>query len=179
MVQCNGRAVLVDDIIIAYGSNQTMGHMRASQQFEVVVKALVQSGLTLKAHSRLWCSKAWPNPEDPPFVNAVLLMSTKSSAQALLHDLQLIEKDFGRILSERNAPRSVDLDIIYFSDLILNTDSLTIPHKSAHERGFVMGPLSEIYPNWIHPILKKTAFELWKNAKIGADARPMEVENEI
>jgi 2-amino-4-hydroxy-6-hydroxymethyldihydropteridine diphosphokinase len=164
------------NIIIAYGSNLTIGHDGPSQQFEAVVKALVSQNLSLKSRSSLWSSEAWPDPNDPPFVNAVLHMKTSLTPQALMSVLKQVERDFGRRPSFKNAPRPIDLDIIFFGDLILRSEELIIPHPLAHERGFVMAPLNEIAPDWIHPLLNENAFELWQKSKIGSDAKPFNTD---
>jgi len=176
VIEMNGAVGFAFDIIIAYGSNQNSGPMVASQQFEAVVKALVHSGLRLKAQSRIWGSKAWPNTSDPPFVNAVLKMSTSLDPSALLIQLKAIESKFGRKTGPRNAPRTVDLDIIAYADLVIRSEGLIIPHESAHLRAFVMGPLCEIDPDWHHPVLGIGAKSLWQAATIGADAKPIQLD---
>lgn len=86
--------------------------------------------------------------EQPDFINAVAIIHTTFSPYQLLHALQDIEQQFGRERSFRNAPRTLDLDIIDFSGEIYNQPELTLPHPRAHERGFVMHPLAEIAPDY-------------------------------
>ena len=71
-----------------------------------------------------------------------------------------------------NAPRTLDLDLIAHGRTILNTPNLILPHRRAYERRFVMGPLAEIAPGWVHPVVGKTAVLLAKAATVGADAEP-------
>ncbi|HVZ29121.1 MAG TPA: 2-amino-4-hydroxy-6-hydroxymethyldihydropteridine diphosphokinase, partial [Asticcacaulis sp.] len=77
-----------------------------------------------------------------------------------------------------NTPRVLDLDLIAYGRVILNGGSgLILPHPRAQDRAFVMGPISEILPDWVHPVLQKTAAELYKKAEIGKDAYPLEAED--
>ncbi len=94
-------------------------------------------------------------PQDQPkFTNAVIKVETRLSPFKLLLLLQTIEKEIGREKTVLWGPRVIDLDIIFYGDLIINTDSLVIPHPKAHERRFVMEPLLEIEPTAWHPAKK-------------------------
>ncbi|HTN40120.1 MAG TPA: 2-amino-4-hydroxy-6-hydroxymethyldihydropteridine diphosphokinase [Asticcacaulis sp.] len=162
-------------VFIAYGSNLLSGPVTASQAFSEVVKALQEEGLFVNKISRLWASKAWPEPDDPPYVNAVVQIATDLQPielMLLLHDL---ERGSGRIRDGRlNAPRVLDLDLIAFGDQVMRGEKgLILPHPRAADRAFVMGPLAEIAPDWIHPVLRKTATDLFKSATIGTDAHPL------
>jgi 2-amino-4-hydroxy-6-hydroxymethyldihydropteridine diphosphokinase len=89
-----------------------------------------------------------------------------------LHDL---EREAGRVRDGRlNAPRVLDLDLISYGDVVMRgEEGLILPHPRAAERAFVMGPLAEIAPDWIHPDLQRTATELLTAATIGIDAYPL------
>ncbi len=86
--------------------------------------------------------------------------------------LLAIEREFGRRRGAPNAPRTLDLDLIAHGRAILETGDLILPHPRAHLRRFVMGPLAQIAPAWIHPVLGRTAADLARFAPIGADAAP-------
>jgi 2-amino-4-hydroxy-6-hydroxymethyldihydropteridine diphosphokinase len=90
------------------------------------------------------------------FVNAVALCSTSLSPGRLLEDLAAIENRFGRSRYERWGPRTLDLDIVAFGDLVIETVALTLPHPRLHERKFVLIPLLEILPEWKHPLLRRS-----------------------
>ncbi len=163
-------------VFIAYGSNLLSGRVTASQAFSDVVKVLQARGLIVNKISRLWSSKAWPNPDDPPYVNAVLQIETDlepSELMSLLHD---VERDAGRMRDGRlNTPRVLDLDLIAFGDVVMSGEKgLILPHPRAAERAFVMGPLAEIAPDWVHPVLKQSAVALFRHATIGTDAYPLD-----
>jgi 2-amino-4-hydroxy-6-hydroxymethyldihydropteridine diphosphokinase len=82
----------------------------------------------------------------PDFINAVALIQTQLSPLALLHALQALELQSGRERPFKNAPRTLDLDIIFYGDLSLNTPELTLPHPRWYERAFVLQPLAEVWP---------------------------------
>ena len=91
-------------------------------------------------------------PSQPDFLNACALLDVELTAQALLKILLEIERKFGRVRGEHWGPRTLDLDILLFEDLILETPDLQIPHPRMHERAFVLVPLAEIAPDWIDPV---------------------------
>ena len=93
--------------------------------------------------------------------------------QAVLKGLFSIEQAFERKRIARNAPRTLDLDLIAYGREVLDTPGLTLPHPRAHRRRFVMGPIAEIAPAWVHPVLGRTAAELAASATVGTDAAPV------
>ena len=101
--------------------------------------------------SSWWSSLAWPDPQDPPFLNGVVMVRTAHDPHELMAALGRIEDAFGRERSVRNAPRTLDLDLIAYGRLSGELDGLILPHPRAAERRFVMGPIVEIAPLWRHP----------------------------
>jgi 2-amino-4-hydroxy-6-hydroxymethyldihydropteridine diphosphokinase len=102
-------------------------------------------------------------PNSPDFLNAVAEIETSLDPHALLDRLLNTEAQLGRIRTHKWAPRTIDLDIIFYADQILASPRLTIPHPLMHQRAFVLKPLAEVAPNALHPILKQTATHLLKN----------------
>ena len=100
--------------------------------------------------------------KQPKYINAVVKITTPLSSSALLDHLMQLEKDLGRDLLEKGLKksRSIDIDILSFNDEVIETKMLTIPHPFLHKRDFVLVPLAEIDPEWVHPILKKSSQEL-------------------
>jgi 2-amino-4-hydroxy-6-hydroxymethyldihydropteridine diphosphokinase len=94
------------------------------------------------------------------FVNAMVLCSTALSPDRLLKELAEIENRFGRLRHERWGPRALDLDIVAFGELVIETVALTLPHPRLHERKFVLIPLLEILPEWKHPLYRQSAREM-------------------
>ena len=101
--------------------------------------------------------------EQEDFLNSVCLLETELPPQDLLKKLKEIEKEMGRKKTFKDGPRIIDLDIIYYDDIVLNTPVLTIPHPRAHKRIFVMKGMLEIAPKHLHPILKITTEKIIKN----------------
>ncbi|MGC1783159.1 MAG: 2-amino-4-hydroxy-6-hydroxymethyldihydropteridine diphosphokinase [Acidobacteriaceae bacterium] len=98
----------------------------------------------------------------PDFLNAVVTLQTELSPEYLLAALLRIERDHGRDRSATppKGPRTLDLDLLAYDDLVLETPSLTLPHPSLAGRRFVLVPLAEIAPEWRHPVNRKTASQL-------------------
>lgn len=97
-----------------------------------------------------------------PFINGVAELSTELSPQEVLTEALSIEADLGRDRSSTNLARPIDLDLLLFGDLILHEPDLMIPHPRLHERRFVLEPLAEIAPNFIHPVLMEKMSDLLK-----------------
>ncbi len=118
-------------------------------------------GTDVLAISPCYVSPPLGPPGQPDYRNAVLMVRTRLSPHALLECLQRIEHAWGRTRSgERWGPRTLDLDLIAHHDAVMRTASLTLPHPRMHKRMFVLQPLCDIWPEWRHPWLKRTAREL-------------------
>ncbi|MFM1840525.1 MAG: 2-amino-4-hydroxy-6-hydroxymethyldihydropteridine diphosphokinase [Bacteroidota bacterium] len=110
--------------------------------------------------SSVYETAAWGKEDQPAFLNQALLMETNLKAEDVMNILLQIEKNMGRIRQEHLGPRTIDLDIIFFNDQIMNTENLTIPHPQMQKRNFVLTPLNEIAPDFIHPIFNKSIGQL-------------------
>ena len=104
--------------------------------------------------------------DQPEFLNAAAVFDCELDAGTLLRELQRIESEGGRERGLRFGPRHIDIDIVGAEDLVIETDSLQIPHARMHERCFVLDPLLELDPEWIHPTLGASVREL--KARLGA-----------
>lgn len=102
----------------------------------------------------------WGFRDQPPFLNQVIEAETDLAPHELLNALKAIETRLGRAPTFRYGPRLIDIDILFYADLILQTPELTIPHPHLHERAFVLVPLADLAPNLKHPLLHQTIAEL-------------------
>ncbi len=144
---------------IALGSN--LGDSHAI--LEAAVETLSQTqGIDIEAISSWYKTKA-VGPPQPDYLNGCVILQVKIIPQFLLGKLLEIETKFGRIRKERWGARSLDLDLLLYDDLILDTPNLQIPHPRMRERAFVLVPLAEIAPDWIEPVSKRKIKELVKD----------------
>jgi len=115
---------------------------------------------TVIKQSHVYETEPWGRTHQPLFYNQVLLIQTPSSALETLHHIKQIEFLLGRDGREKWAPRTLDIDILFFDALNVESPLLTIPHKHLHERRFTLEPLCEIDPDLMHPVFNKTVAEL-------------------
>jgi 2-amino-4-hydroxy-6-hydroxymethyldihydropteridine diphosphokinase len=110
--------------------------------------------------SPVYETEPWGYADQPPFLNMALRAETELSPRDLLARLKGIEAGLGRVPNFRNGPRLIDLDILFYDDLILETPSLIIPHPRLRERAFVLIPLAAIAPGLLHPMLGLSVAQL-------------------
>ena len=148
--------------LVAFGSNQPFQEL--STPLDVVQKALPRllslSQNALLGVSALYQSDPVPPSDQPKFVNGCLIFQTILSPEAILQGLLDIELDFGRKRSVPNAARTLDLDLIAYESLVMASDFLTLPHPRMQDRGFVLKPAADVWPDWQHPVLNKPLTQL-------------------
>lgn len=110
--------------------------------------------------SSFYSTQPWGNPNQPDFFNAAMMLETELSPKDCLLAIHQIENKLGRIRKEKWGIRTIDIDVLFYDNLILKQKNITIPHPEIENRNFVLHPLAEICPNFIHPIFKKTISEL-------------------
>ena len=116
--------------------------------------------MEVKAKSDVYETLPWGYEDQPKFLNQVIKAKTYLDPEPLLKHLKRLEIALGRQESFPNGPRLIDMDILLYDDLVLNTPSLVIPHPHLHERGFVLLPLMDIDPDLVHPVNKKSVREM-------------------
>jgi 2-amino-4-hydroxy-6-hydroxymethyldihydropteridine diphosphokinase len=110
--------------------------------------------------SSLYETSPWGKTDQADFLNQVLLIETKWRPMELLKILLQIEEKGGRIRTVKNAPRTIDIDILFYDNLVLEEPGLTIPHPRIADRRFVLEPMNEISPEFEHPVLHKSIHRL-------------------
>ena len=110
--------------------------------------------------SNIYHSEAWGNTHQPSFLNQVILIKSYKTPNELLVLLQKIENEMGRIRIEKWSERLIDIDLLYFSDLIIDQKELKVPHPEIANRRFTLIPLVDLAPKLVHPIHQKTNLEL-------------------
>lgn len=115
--------------------------------------------------SSIYESEAWGVEDQPIFLNQVLEVITPHSASKVLQTIQQIELVLGRIRTQRWGSRTIDIDILYYNTDIIHEPDLQVPHPYIQERNFTLIPLTEIAPNFEHPIFKKTNRQLLMDSK--------------
>ncbi len=129
-------------------------------KFDNILKAvdlLIESKIKIKKISNFYETPSYPNQRYPKFINVGLNGDFEGDYMKLFKVIKLIEKKLGRKRSQKNSPRTIDIDIIDFNSLIKKTNKLILPHPKSHLRNFVLYPIFEIDTEWSHPIFKKNA----------------------
>lgn len=112
---------------------------------------LRRRNISVPARSNFYKSRAWPDPREPCFINAVAEIEAKQTPRELLVLMREIEIMFGRTITRRNAPRTLDLDLLDYNGLV-EAGTPILPHPRLQERAFVLVPLSDVAPDWRHPV---------------------------
>jgi len=110
--------------------------------------------------SPVYQTQPWGFEDQPPFLNQVIKARTNLKPEDLLGFLKQLETEIGRIHTFQYGPRLIDLDILFFDELIINSSDLEIPHPRIQDRAFVLVPLSDIAPDYLHPVLKVPVMDL-------------------
>jgi len=116
--------------------------------------------MEVKAKSKVYETPPWGYENQEKFLNQVLKVDTYVEPEPLLKHLKRLEVALGRVDSFQNGPRLIDIDILFYDDLILESPTVVIPHPRLHERGFVLMPLMDIAPDFVHPVRKQTVREM-------------------
>jgi 2-amino-4-hydroxy-6-hydroxymethyldihydropteridine diphosphokinase len=117
-------------------------------------------GVQVQKRSAIYETPPWGFEDQPAFLNMVLRAETEFSPWKLLKTIKKLEGSMGRQQTFRNGPRLIDIDILFYDKLETEQSGLTIPHPRIAERAFVLVPLAEIAPDFIHPVLQVTIQDL-------------------
>ncbi len=152
----------MSDVILSIGSNIGDREVLMAEAVRLISE---RCGI-VAAKSSLYETVPWGFDSDEMFLNQIVEIKTELEPAAFLKNILQIECELGR---KRTTPRAgydsrpIDIDIIYFSDLVINTSDLTVPHPRMQMRRFVLVPLAEILPDFVHPLFRKNTVELLKS----------------
>ena len=138
------------------GSN--MGNSKA--MLSKAVRLIKKQIGVITRQSDLYATAAWGNTKQPDFLNQIIIVETTLSAHQTMQTILSIEKKMGRVRTIKNAPRIIDIDILFFNKEIIEEAKLSVPHLQIQNRRFVLIPLNQLSPNLRHPVLKKSVHQL-------------------
>ena len=146
---------------IGLGANLPSTVGAPAKTIAAAIERLAECG-RVTARSALYRTAPVGYVDQPAFVNAAVLLQTELRPLPLLDTLLEIERSFGRdrAAGTPKGPRTLDLDLLLYDDLVLDEPELTLPHPAMHQRWFVLAPLGEIAQEWRHPVLRRTIAEL-------------------
>jgi 2-amino-4-hydroxy-6-hydroxymethyldihydropteridine diphosphokinase len=146
----------MNKVYLLLGSNQ----QNPAKQLVKATAFIHQQIGSIIRQSSIYETAAWGNTKQANFLNQVLIVHTTLLPSNLMQTILAIEKKMGRIRTIKNAPRTIDIDILFYNKEIIVAPTLIIPHPLLQQRKFVLTPLNELSPNFKHPVLKKTIHQL-------------------
>ena len=151
----------MEKVYIALGGN--VGDV--AETFEIAINNMEKALGSVIEKSSLYKTEPWGNKNQDPFLNMVICVETNLNAEEVLTITLGIEKIMGRERNEDNqfAPRTIDIDILFYGKKIMDTGKIIIPHPRLHLRNFVLTPLMEIAPGLVHPSFNKKIKDLFEN----------------
>ncbi len=169
------------DCIVAIGSNQRLINSSSTDVLRTSISRIAESVGSIISLSRFFQTPAFPTGSGPAFVTAALLVRAQGSADEILEKLHAIEHEFGRVRETRWGQRTIDIDLIAVEQKIIPNsetfrkwqllpflqqskivpDQLILPHPRMQDRAFVLGPMMEICPDWVHPVIQKSVSQMY------------------
>lgn len=149
-------------LVLSLGSN--LGNRYAYlQQAITAIGDLFQTQMDV---SKFYVTPPWGDIQQSQFINIVVLLATDIDPIQCLAQLQLVEKQLGRTKTRKWGPRRIDIDILFYGNDVVEVAELSLPHPRAHERAFVLAPLCDLIPHFIHPtknVTMRALFDLIEN----------------
>ncbi|MDB5014012.1 MAG: folK [Daejeonella sp.] len=149
----------MQDVYLLLGSNLA----DSFSNIEEAKKCIEDRMGKVEVSSSLYKTAAWGNYNQPDFINQVIIIKSTYSPRQLLEKIVVIENVLGRMRLEKWGARTIDIDILFYGNDIIDEADLKIPHIELHKRRFTLMPLMEIAPDFIHPKLNKSIKELFQN----------------
>lgn len=142
----------MNSVFLLLGSNLGNRQQYLQQAIELIGDHIAPAIKT----SSIYETQSWGKTDAPDYLNQVITLESEIPAPELLHKILDIELMLGRRREEKWGSRTIDIDLLFYGDEIINIDGLQVPHPELHKRRFTLEPLAEIAPDLVHPILKKT-----------------------
>lgn len=158
-------------ILIGLGANLPGRFGSSPDALEAALSALPSFGLSVRCASSVWLSAPVPVSDQPWYHNQVACLETDFGPHAALEALLAAEIRLGRVRSVPNAARVIDLDLLCYGSWVCDDPRLTLPHPRMHQRAFVLYPLQEIAPEWVHPVLNCSVSDLIAALEPGQEIR--------
>jgi len=154
-------------IYLLLGSNQGDPKKKLLEAYKHIEQNI--GALTRKSH--FYKTAPWGNKDQPDFLNQVIIVNSKLPAAEVMKAILTIEEKMGRVRTIKNAPRIIDIDILFFDKAIIHNNILSVPHPSIQDRRFVLVPLNELSPNFIHPVFHQTIHSLLEKCRDKLDVK--------
>lgn len=128
----------------------------------------------VEAQSKIYETQPWGLADQDDFLNQALEVRTPLTPREVLKQAKKIEEEMGRVKSEKWVARLIDIDLIFFDEMVLQEDGLVLPHPHFHERNFALVPVMELVPEMLHPVLHQTVEDLYWDSKDDLDVSVFE-----
>ena len=138
-------------IFLGIGTNLDSKYGNKLSNLNVIIKFLQLEKIDILNTSSIYETPSYPDKQKPKFLNIVIQIKFDLDLNKLFKKILLIEKKMGRKRTSKNEPRICDIDVIDFNQVVIDSESIILPHPRAHKRNFVLYPLQEINPQWTHP----------------------------
>lgn len=146
------------------------------KNLETAIASIVEKVGEINAYSSIYQTAAWGNTNQPDFLNMVIGVKTNLNPETLLENTQHIELKMGRERKEHWGERIIDIDILFYEEIVLLSSNLSIPHPYIADRKFVLAPLVELIPDFKHPISKQKVKELYLNCEDRMDVKKISLK---
>lgn len=156
-------------ILIGMGANLDGVDGTPEECLKATSQRLEERGIVVKKMSSIWKTAPVPVSDQPWYRNAVCAVETSLEPHELLKVLAAVEDEVGRVRRDRNEARVIDLDLLAYNDRLIEGKDLHIPHPRMHDRAFVLYPLQEVAPDWIHPISGVSVSTLIEELPVGQE----------
>lgn len=151
------------NVFLLLGSNLGNRHSFLQQ----AIKYIENDIAPILNASSVYETQSWGKTDEPDYLNQVIVLETNLSAKKILQKILSIENTLGRKRDEKWGSRTIDIDILFYGQTIINEENLHIPHPELHKRRFTLEPLAEIAPGLVHPVLNKNILQLKSELKDG------------